>query len=393
MELSMSFSGDIQHPETWTLPFRQHLEEREQLGLYRQLPDCSGRIDFCSNDYLGFARNPELLAEVLDHYRDADGSISCLGATGSRLVSGTQQVHREFEEVFAKYHDGESSLLCTSGYVANLALFSTLPRQGDTVLYDSAVHASIRDGLRLTRARSFSFSHNDCNDLETKLRLAKGQKYIAIEGLYSMDGDFAPLKDIVALAERYGAIIIIDEAHSGGIVGPGGRGQSWCFARHPAIGIRIFAFGKAYGIQGAAIVVPAVVREYLINFARSFIYTTGMSPFVVRALQVALNKIRDGDAERAKLRENIQIVRNLINLPPLPDQLLSPIVPLFFPGGEHVRTIAARCQAGGYAVVPIVSPTVPTGTERIRLTIHSVHTKGTLCSLAQILQQEIYEEY
>lgn len=384
----MSSNGDRERPESWTLRLSKHLEEREKLGLYRQLPSFAGQVDFCSNDYLGFARDPKLLTRVSTYTRANDGAVGYLGATGSRLVSGTHQVHREFEDAFAEYHDGESSLLFTSGYAANLALFSSLPRQGDTVLYDAAIHASIRDGLRLTRARSFSFSHNDCNDLEVKLRAAKGQKYIAIEALYSMDGDFAPLEDILALAEHHGAVVIVDEAHSGGIVGLGGRGYSSNLCGHPALGVRIFAFGKAYGAQGAAIVAPAVVKEYLTNFARSFIYTTGVSPLLVRSLQVALDKVQRGETERSKLLANVGYFRAMMNLPAPQEQPPSPIIPLIVPGNQQVRATAARCQASGYAVVPIVSPTVPAGTERIRLTIHSVHTKEDLSSLTQILQQE-----
>ena len=242
------------------------LRERQQANALRVLRLNDDKIDFCSNDYLGIVKN-KLIEDSIINKNLSHGS------TGSRLLSGNYKLIEETEKIIADFHDAEEGLIFNSGYDANIGLLSSVPQKGDVIIYDQLSHASIRDGIRLSFADSFSFLHNDVDDLEKKLSAAaKPQQniFVVTESVFSMDGDMAPLKEISKLCEKYNAALIVDEAHATGVVGEKGEGlvqhldlQQKCFAR-------LHTFGKACGCHGAVILGSTQLKKYLINFARTF---------------------------------------------------------------------------------------------------------------------------
>ncbi len=239
------------------------IEERKSAGSLRQLKLVRGMVDFCSNDYLGLASllkvgNPGLQ----------------LGSTGSRLLAGNYPLIEEVEMEIAEFHQSEAGLIFNSGYDANVGLLSCVAQKNDTIIYDSLSHASIRDGVRLSFAQSWAFNHNDLVDLEKKLQLATGQLFVVTESVFSMDGDKAPLVEIVELCKTYKAALVVDEAHATGIIGDKGAGLVQAMGLQQHCLARVHTFGKALGCHGAIVLGSKILRTYLINFARSLIYTT-----------------------------------------------------------------------------------------------------------------------
>jgi 8-amino-7-oxononanoate synthase len=256
----------LRTPETF---IEKKLAERQLAGNYRTLKTIGLPVDFCSNDYLGFARSPLLKNKIENEI----GDFVSNGSTGSRLLSGNSAYTEDLEKYIAILHQSEAGLIFNSGYDANLGLFSSLPQRGDTVITDELIHASIIDGARLSYANRYTFKHNDLGSLEAKLKQAKGNCFVAVESVYSMDGDTPPLNEIAALTLKYDAHLIVDEAHAVGLYGFGLVAtdlQKQVFAR-------VVTFGKALGCHGAIVLGSNLLRQYLINFARSFIYTTAAS--------------------------------------------------------------------------------------------------------------------
>lgn len=347
---------------------QKSLDARASQNSLRKLKVSEGMVDFCSNDYLGFAKKSW----------SASGAI---GSTGSRLISGNHPVHEEFEAWLAEFHGAEAALVFNSGYDANLGLFSTVPKKGDTVVYDQLCHASIRDGLRLGTARNFSFKHNDIEDLRLKLDSASGNVFVAVESIYSMDGDKAPLKEIAELCEQTGAYLIVDEAHSTGIYGE--KGEGLC----SELGVKPFAkvhtFGKAMGSHGAAIVGPDVLRQYLVNFSRSFIYTTALPPQSIAKVFEAYKWLESCE-ERAALKENIQLFKENFTSQNLIESD-SPIQCVVIGGNDECKSIAEDIQKANLDVRPILHPTVAEGSERIRICLHSYNLKEEIIQLCKLL--------
>src|SRR5436190_3874515 len=245
------------------------IDERKEQNSFRQLSlPKGGMIDFCSNDYLGIVKNDLLNRQ--SRFEQPDHS----GATGSRLLTGNYKLIEETEQFIANFHNAEAGLIFNSGYDANVGLLSSVPQRGDTILYDYLSHASIRDGIRLSFAQSFSFQHNDLNDLEERLKKATGNIFVVTESVFSMDGDLCPLKDLVTLCEKYNANLIIDEAHATGVIGKKGEGFVQTLNLESKVFARIHTFGKAIGVHGAIVLGSTSLRDYLINFARSFLYST-----------------------------------------------------------------------------------------------------------------------
>ncbi|MGK7389679.1 MAG: aminotransferase class I/II-fold pyridoxal phosphate-dependent enzyme [Candidatus Cyclobacteriaceae bacterium M2_1C_046] len=354
----------------WESWFTKKLNKRKEEGLIRELPgERSGMIDFASNDYLGLAK-----LVIKEDFSS--------GATGSRLLTGDSSTHHECEEFLSNYFQGESALLLNSGYQANLSLLSALPQRGDTILYDELSHASIKDGLRLSLAKHHSFRHNDLYDLEKKLKGASGNKYIIIEGIYSMDGDEPPLKGLLDLAENYQAGVIIDEAHSGGVTGIDGKGISFAFKDHPALLVRLYTFGKAYGAHGACFVGSNLVKDYLVNFARPFIYTTALPPHSLHQIMFNLNYLDQHPELREKLNKNIVLFKQQIkNTSHLLKESNSPIQVIIIPGNKNVKEAAARLQYNKFDIRPVLSPTVPEGAERLRICIHAFNNADEIKKL------------
>lgn len=344
------------------------LDHRRKDGMFRSLRPLTGQIDLCSNDYLGASRK---IVPPLDQL-----PLHSIGATGSRLVSGTHKGHLDFEAFLASFHATEAALLFGSGYEANLGLLSASGSRHDTIIYDDRIHASMRDGIRLSMARSFSFHHNDLDDLRSKIPLVRGDCFIAVESLYSMDGDQAPLAELCALAEETGAYLLVDEAHATGIYGAKGEGLVQHLGLQNRVFARIHTFGKALGFKGACVVGPALVRDTLVNFSRPFIYSTAPDLFSVRLMREAYEVTQMLHEERAALFALIEqfraIRREFPTLQFLDSE--SPIQGLIIPGNEQVLQVEAALHDAGFAARAIRSPTVPQGEERIRICLHSFNT-------------------
>lgn len=357
------------------------LTKRKEENAFRSLQYYEGLVDFCSNDYLGLARST-LLKEALSHH-----DFYLYGATGSRLISGNFPQTEALELKIATFHQAEAGLLYNSGYDANIGFFSCVPRRGDLILFDDLVHASIRDGIRLSHAKSLSFKHNDKEDLERLLETQTGFSaiFIAVESVYSMDGDLAPLADFVCLAKKFQANIVIDEAHSTGVMGKAGRGLTCEQGLEKDIFARIHTFGKAVGCHGAIIVGSAILKEYLINFSRSFIYTTALPLHTVMALGIAYDLLEKyADEWINMLNQNILYFRKLAadkNIPLLNSP--SAIQSVLLPENSNVKAVAAHIRQKGYDVRAILYPTVPKGSERIRICLHSFNTPQEIKGLIE----------
>lgn len=361
------------------------LDKRKEEGLIRSLSVSRGLIDFCSNDYLGLSRSPKLFERINNQV--AHHSLVFNGATGSRLLSGNHEYTEQVEKKIAAFFQAEAALLFNSGYAANLSVLSSVAQKGDTIFYDELAHASIKDGARLSLAARHPFRHNDVNDLEKKLsRVKEGKSIIAIESIYSMDGDEAPLHDIVKLAETFDAIIILDEAHSTGVTGRHGSGLACSLNLQDKIDIRIHTFGKAIGVHGACVVGSAELRHFLINFARPFIYTTALPPHSVSSIEVALDFLKEEVELIPLLEKKVELFIQEIKIPNRV-QSSSAIQTAIFPGNTSVKNVAHRLHTNGFDVRPILSPTVPVGSERLRICLHTYNTDEEIRKLAAELNQ------
>ena len=268
---------------------KDKIQFRKENDSFRVFKLNEGIVDFCSNDYLGFAKDKQFAIEA--HQLLMQQELRVNGNSGARTITGTSKEILSLESTLAKHHLAESALLYNSGYTANVGLFSSLPYRGDTIIYDELIHASIRDGMQLSKAKSFSFLHNDLASLEKKLSLATGRIYVVVESIYSMDGDTAPLKSIAELCSQYDAALIVDEAHSNGIYGKDGAGLVVELGLEKTVFARVITFGKAFGCHGAAVLGSQDLIAFLINFSRSFIYTTAPAPHQVLSLKIAYDNL------------------------------------------------------------------------------------------------------
>lgn len=356
---------------------QQMLDKRKAEDLYRSLQVNDGLIDFCSNDYLSFSRTLQLPAPAT--YPN--------GSTGSRSISGNTAYAEELEQFLAAFHRTGAALLFNSGYDANLGLFSCIARKEDTIITDELIHASIIDGCRLSYATRYRFAHNDAADLEKKLQKAKGNVFVAVESVYSMDGDMAPLPEIAALCDRYQAHLIVDEAHSTGIFGLQGRGLVNHYGLEEAVFARVHTFGKAMGCHGAAVVGKEVLRSYLVNFARSFIFTTALPYHSLLTIRTAYERLLASDFTHASLHELIRHFRDgfVVSGDVRLIDSTSPVQSIVIPGNGRVRAVAAQLQARGFDVRAIVSPSVPAGKERLRISLHLHNTPEQVTELKNTL--------
>ncbi len=357
-----------------SLPVNEYIlrknDERKKENNFRSLKPASSLIDFTSNDYLGFARDVELkkrVDEELSRYPDY-----LLGSTGSRLLAGNTAYAEALEGQLARFHNAESALIFNSGFTANYGLLSSLPYRGDTIIYDEQVHASIHDGIRHSKAERVSFGHNNLQQLEEKLQLAKGLKYVVVESLYSMDGDFAPLKEIAAVCAKYEAALIVDEAHANGLYGINGSGLANQTGVEDKCLARTYTFGKAIGSFGA-VFCAAPLKEFLLNYCRPFIFSTALPFHNLVTVKCAYNYLPFVNNRREYLQKiAVQFRKGLEGKAGL-NVLGStgPIQSVLVEGNENVKTLAASIQRKGFDVRPILYPTVAKGTERIRLCLHS----------------------
>jgi 8-amino-7-oxononanoate synthase len=373
----------MEHPSDQYIINR--LNERKQAGNYRVLKSESiDLIDFSSNDYLGFARSSklkELIAGELAVY-----SNHLNGSTGSRLLTGNLLYTEQLEQQLATYHSHEAGLLFNSGYDANLGLFSSLPQRGDTVITDELIHASIIDGIRLSNANRYTFKHNDLESLEEKLKHAKGQIYVAIESVYSMDGDIPPINAILELCNQYNARLIVDEAHAIGVFGKGIIDnlnlQDQTFAR-------VITFGKAMGTHGAIVLCSDLMRNYLINFARSFIYSTAASFHQLAGIKMAYQLLDTSQDQIKKLQANISLFNELLAGYQIKTGSNSAIHCVIASSNDKAKQTAQALREISLDVRPVLSPTVAVGTERLRICLHAYNTIQQVELLATTLNKLI----
>lgn len=364
---------------------QQALIKRKELNALRELTSISGLVDFCSNDYLGFAQN----AAIKNYLQEQLPDLRKLGSTGSRLLKGNYSLIEHAEQQIAQFHDAPTALFFNSGYEANSGLISTIVTRHDTIVYDELCHASLREGIRLSGATAYSFLHNDINALADKIQRAKGQIFIVIESVYSMDGDCCPLAEIVEIAKKYQAEIILDEAHATGVIGERGEGLAQQLNLQQQIFARVHTFGKAIGCNGAVVLGDNILRDYLINFCRPFIYTTAPNHLQVHAVIKAYQLLADQAPEIMHLQKNIARFKyqlsKFTNVNYLPTD--SAIFSIIIPGNENVKLAATYIQNAGYDIRAVLSPTVPENLERLRICIHSFNTELEIDRLAKLLTQ------
>jgi 8-amino-7-oxononanoate synthase len=360
---------------------QQKILFRKDSNALRKLPLPSNGIDFSSNDYLGFAKNEEIFDAT--HQYLVQNNIKINGATGSRLISGNHNLYEITEKYIAAFHQTEAALIFNSGYDANVGFFSAVPQRNDVILYDELCHASIRDGIQMSHAKSYKFQHNDYEDLESiliKLQTPNSEPqtiYIVTESVFSMDGDTPNMETLVQLSEKYQALLVVDEAHALGVFGEKGEGVIQSQQLQDKVFARIMTFGKGLGCHGAAILGNTDLIEYLVNFARSFIYTTGLSPHSVATILVAYQNLNQS-VELQKLKENITFFnqqKQLLGIKPLFVYSKSAIHSAILPGNDKVKKIASQLLEKGFEVKAILSPTVPEGQERLRFCLHSYTTE------------------
>lgn len=337
-------------------------------GRLRRLEARSG-IDFSSNDYLGLAQSSELNAAV----EDALNRGVPIGSGGSRLLRGNHDEHERLEAEAAAFFGAESALYFGSGFGANTALFSTLPARGDLIVYDELIHASAHDGMRLSRAEALAARHNDAQSFDEVLSAWRdggglGTPWIAVESLYSMDGDSAPLDELAEVASRYDAMLLIDEAHATGVFGPDGRGLAAHLEGSSNV-ISLHTCGKALGASGALVIAPLQVRDFLINRARAFIYATAPSPLIAATVRAALNLCRTQPQRRERLQGLIAYTASALARHSHITPSGSQIQPIIVGADATAVSLACAMKARGYDIRAIRPPTVPEGTARLRISI------------------------
>lgn len=373
---------------------QQKLDQRKEQNAFRQLLLQSDKVDFASNDYLGFAESEIIFDKT--HQFLLENSIKINGATGSRLLSGNHNLYQITEDFIAKFHQAETALIFNSGYDANVGFFSCVPQRNDIILYDELCHASIRDGILMSNAKNYKFQHNDFEDLERKiknleLKIKNSKIYIVTESVFSMDGDSPNLEELVSLCEKYNCFLVIDEAHALGVFGSQGEGLTQPFS--DKIFARIMTFGKGLGCHGAAILGSEELKNYLVNFARSFIYTTALSPHSVATILTAYHYLIENKNQVEKLKSNIVFFnqeKKRLSLSPLFVYSKSAIQCAIISGNDNVKSIANQLQEKGFEVKPILSPTVPEDQERLRFCLHSYNSFSQISEILQLLSKFVF---
>jgi 8-amino-7-oxononanoate synthase len=346
---------------------REHLAELQRRQRYRHLSPRCGR-DFSSNDYLGLAESDALRSAVAEALERGVP----VGSGGSRLLRGNHPEHEALEAEAATYFGAAAALFFSSGYAANATLLSTLPQAGDLILHDELVHASSHEGMRLARAPSLGALHNDPQSFRDQLRNwrasgGKGRPWIVVESVYSMDGDKAPLGELIALADEFDGVLIVDEAHATGVFGDGGRGLATAIAGRDNV-VAVRTCGKALGCEGALVCGPQVVRDFLINRGRGFIFSTAPSPLMASAVRSAISILREQPERQRQLHQLFAFAAT--HLEPLGASFHgTQILPLIVADSAKAVELAARVQKAGFDVRAIRPPTVPEGTSRLRLSI------------------------
>ena len=365
------------------------LRKRKEQNAFRKLVVNSHLIDFCSNDYLGFANSNTLQKKIEEDVQSV--SLQKTGSTGSRLLAGNSGYVEDLEKKIASFHQAQTGLIFNSGYDANVGLFSAVLTKKDTIIYDELIHASVHDGIKLSGAQSFLFKHNDIKHLEERLKIASGIIYVAVESIYSMDGDDAPLNEIVLICEKYNANLIVDEAHATGITLNDGKGKVQEQDLCNKIFARVHTFGKALGCHGAIVLGSELLRNYLINFSRSFIYTTALPTNSLAAINQAYDLLSSKKNIQNELQDLVNHFKNCVssknNIGLIESN--SPIQCVIIPGNEEVKRVASKLQEEGFDVRPILNPTVAKGKERLRICIHHFNMEEEIEELVDLIGESI----
>jgi 8-amino-7-oxononanoate synthase len=375
--------------------WERELEDLRARGLLRTMPETEGlpgreiyvngrsAINFSGNNYLGLAGHPALI-EASREYAERWGS----GSTASRLIAGNTPAHRELEEFLARWKDTRAALLFGSGYQANVGVLSSVTGENDLIISDELNHASIIDGCRLSRSAVRVYSHRDLDQLEDLLKSTGFERRLVVtESVFSMDGDRAPLKEIFELCRRWGAMLMVDEAHASGVLGPRGRGLAAAEGIVPDI--QMGTLGKAMGAAGAYVAGDGALIDLLVNKARSLIFTTAAPPAVIgsalAALRIAASD--EGDRRRAALAENVSRFRELMKQATGRDADPGHIVPIMIGGSQRTMRISRSCLEAGIFAHGVRFPTVPEGSARLRFTLMSIHTRDDLEAAARVLER------
>lgn len=369
---------------TWKASLQRGLRDLEARSQFRHLAETTG-VNLCSNDYLNLSENVELRRAIVEAVQNCER----VGGTGSRLLSGQSEVWRELEETFAKFAGTEQALFFSSGYAANVGLISSLLGKDDTVYSDALNHASLIDGIRLSGARKVIYPHLELNVLEKALRQEAGapwRRVIVTETVFSMDGDIAPLADLAAMAEKYGAALIVDEAHATAVHGPRGRGLAVQAGIQTQVLASVHTCGKALASAGAFVCGPAVLKDHLINHARTFIFSTALPPYFAAQIDAALRIAQGMTAERKALLEAAsRLCESLrardFDVPGTGSQ----IVPVIIGSNDPALQAACHLHQDGFAVRAIRPPTIPEGRSRLRLSLTAHISESELTRLAQSL--------
>jgi 8-amino-7-oxononanoate synthase len=422
------------------LPEKLHkkLSARKDQNSLRSLPESNNLVDFSSNDYLGVVNHNSLARVIQTQTRRTlkDFSKGNSGATGSRLLTGNHILYEKLEAVVSRFHESESALIFNSGYTANLGFFQSVPQRGDIILYDELAHASIRDGLKMSDAKAYKFEHNSLHHLSQLLKkhsfsslplgeMSAGQRgtlgempagqrgtlgemhtgqrgnsidlYVVTESVFSMDGDSPDLVAIAQLCKQYNAKFVVDEAHAVGVLGIQGQGLVQLYGIQKLVFARLVTFGKAAGAHGAAILGSNDLKEYLINFARPFIYTTALPPHTIATILSFYTIIEEMKVSHMienvrRLKKNINIFRSHIPRVRMDNYFVSSVSAIqcaIIPGVDRIKTLSRKLKEKGYDLKPILPPTVPEGTERLRFCLHSYNTKEQIHEVLEILQEEL----
>ncbi|KAL4803260.1 pyridoxal phosphate-dependent transferase [Aspergillus unguis] len=392
---------------------RQALRQREDKLTRRKLTVLpSSSVDFSSNDFLSLSTSPAFRARFLGHLQQAP-PLHPFASGGSRLLDGNSAYAEELENYIARFHNAATGLLFNSGYDANVGVFSSIPQPGDLIVYDELIHASTHEGMRLSRAgKRVKFPHSspECLErvlqteisLDPQLKTGSRNVFIAIESLYSMDGDVAPVGDFVRVVDRLlphgNGYFIVDEAHATGVFGPRGSGVIQDMGLEDRMFIRIHTFGKALASHGAIVLCCSDTRDYLINYARSLIYTTALGFPFLALIRAAYNLLVEGETEQlqSKLAQLIAYFRTQL------DSLNSgnPSVievdhfsnsPIFSLRTRVPRHLASFCQQNGYTVRAIMPPTVPDGKERVRICLHAGNTREEIDGLVGTIMKWLHQ--
>ncbi len=368
------------------------LNERAISNSMRGLPASHKGVDFSSNDYLGFAKNETIYASTFQLLLKK--GITENGASGSRLISGNHSLYTELELLLEKYHKAEGALIFNSGYDANLGFFSAIPQRNDIIFYDELVHASIRDGIKLGNAKSHKFKHNDLEDLKSKFKAEHSDTtiYVVTESVFSMDGDTPDLVALTDFCKDNDAYLVVDEAHAVGVLGKYGEGLVQGLGIEKDIFARIITFGKALGGHGACILGSTILKTYLINFARSFIYTTGLPPHSLATMLSAYEVLSstEGKEETKKLEKIISFFKKKVADLTLEYCFVksdSAIQSCIVPGNSKVKEISEKLLAEGFDVKAILAPTVTEGQERLRFCLHSYNTTEEIGWVLHLLKK------